>query len=473
MDLASALIKKVLETNDFDTWTNVRKHYLPSEYHRLFEVINKHSDSYHKLPSFEDLKFETRDAATLEKVYALETSEEVDTEPFLLLEYTKNEFAQKEALFQFDRYIDNSLAFETAEETISSIQQIAADLEMKVDVKDPAENMQKINLFESEEDLGNRVTLGLNKEFDANYPIATTDYVMMGGPKGAGKSITCNNIGRHIIESDKGIALYFSIEMEAIEVLQRDAAIATRIPFNKIRNKNLSVIEWEKIVEYWGTRFQNSEGHIQHYKEHRDFERFHTAISKEELSEGYLDIVYDPNLTLTKIKNEVQKRINQGIKIGIIIVDYINQVKLRESTGGSKDQFEWKEQILISTGLRRLAQELRIPVFSPYQVDAGGNARFAKGILDAPTVVLKIVKLPQSYNVMQFEVEKMRHAPDELVVISEMDWNALKIGPNNGELPVEVSDEEEEDRPMKIGQKKKKKSTSTGESIYDDGDAPF
>lgn len=472
MDLASALIKRVLECEDFDTWTNVRKHYLPIEYHKLHEVIDKHSDTYHKLPTFEDLKFEIRDAATLEKVYALETSEEVETEPYLLLDYVKNEFTQKEALFQFDRFIDNSLAFESAEETISSIQQIAADLEFKVDVKDPAENMQKINLFESEEDLGNRVTLGLNAEFDASYQITTTDYVMMGGPKGAGKSITCNNIARHIIDDKKAIALYFSIEMEAIEVLQRDAAIATRIPFNKIRNKNLDVREWEKIVEYWGTRFQNSQVHIEAYKEHRCFERFHTAISKEELSEAYLDIVYDPNLTLTKIKNEVQKRVNQGLNIGIIIVDYINQVHLREQVS-SKDQYDWKEQILISTGLRRLAQELRIPVFSPYQVDAGGNARFARGILDAPTVVLKITKLPQSQNIMLFEVEKMRHAPDELQIISVMDWNSLKIGPESGEIAVVEEDEEEEGPKSNFGKPRQKKPKATGEPIYDDGDSPF
>lgn len=465
MDLASALIKKVLECNDFDTWTNVRKHYLPVEYHKLYEVITKHSDNYHKLPTFEDLRFDTRDAVTLEKVYALENSEPVDTEPFLLLDYVKNEYAQKEALFHFDRYIDHSLAFESAEETIKSIQQIAVDLETKVDIKDPAENMQKINLFETEEDLGNRITLGLNREFDANYQVTTTDYIMVGGPKGAGKSITCNNVARHIIETKKKVALYFSIEMESIEVLQRDASIATNIPFNKIRNKNLSVSEWEKIVEYWGSRFKNSEIHVQGYKEHRSFDLFHTAISKEELADAYLDIVYDPNLTLTKINNEVQKRLNQGIEIGIIIVDYINQVHLRE--GGNAKQYEWTEQIQISTGLRRLAQELRIPVFSPYQIDATGQARFAKGILDAPTVVIKLSKVPQSWGVMPFEIEKMRHAPDELGFISVMDWNCLKIGPDNGELP----EPEEEDEQPTIGKRKPKKPKPTGES-YDDG-PPF
>jgi hypothetical protein len=467
VNLASALIKQVLEQEDFDTWSNVRKHYLPSEYHQLFDIISKHTDSYHKLPTLEELKFEIRDNATLEKVYALETGEEIEAEPFLLLDYLKNEYTQKEFLFQVDRLIDRSLAFETAEETIKSIQEIAIDLENKVDITDPAENMQKISLFESDEDLGARVTLGLNSDFDSQYPIAVTDYIMLGGPKGAGKSITCNNVGRHIIEVKQKVALYFSIEMEAIEVLQRDAALATKIPFNKIRNKNLSVVEWEKIVEYWGTRFKNSEGHVAAYKQHHDFNRFHTAISKEELSGAYLDIIYDPNLTLTRIRNEVQKRLAQGVEIGIIIVDYINQVKLNDNSKVGDKQYEWKEQINISTGLRRLAQELRIPVFSPYQMDADGKARFARGILDAPTVVIKLIKFPQADAIMGFEIEKMRHAPDELVVISRMDWNCLQIGPENGELP-EPEVEEDEHPKATFGRKKQSSSKPTGESIYDD-----
>jgi len=465
LNLASALIKRVLECEDFDTWTNVRKHYLPSEYHQLFEVITKHADTYHKLPTVEELKLGIRDSATLEKVYALETMDEVETEPFLLLDYIKNEYAQKEFLFQVDRLIDSSLAFETAEETIKSIQEIAIDLERKVEIGDPAQSMQKINLFETEEEVAARVTLGLNAEFDANYQIVTTDYVMMGGPKGSGKSITCNNIARHIMNDKKKVVLYFSIEMEAIEVLQRDASIATDIPFNKIRNRNLSVIEWEKIVNYWASRFKNSEKHVEAYKHHRDFNRFHTAISKEDLADVYLDIIYDPNLTLAKIKNEVQKRLSQGIEIGMIIVDYINQVHLKDS-GRSDRQYEWTEQIAISTGLRRLAQDLSIPVFTPYQIDAGGNARFARGILDAPTVVLKIIKFPQSQKIIGFEVEKMRHAPDELKIISVVNWDTLKIGPESGELPLEL-EEDEEEKPKK-SKKKAFGTKPTGESIYDD-----
>ena len=88
MNLASALIYRVLESEDFDTWSDVRKHYLPSEHHSLFDVITKHTERYHKLPTLEELKLEVRDAATLDKVYALE-SIETEADPDFLLEALK------------------------------------------------------------------------------------------------------------------------------------------------------------------------------------------------------------------------------------------------------------------------------------------------------------------------------------------------------------------------------------------------
>jgi hypothetical protein len=70
---------------------------LPKEYHTIFSVIDKHCESYHKLPSVEELKLSTRDTSTLDKIYAIETLE-VDTDPYILLQYLKNEFTQREIL---------------------------------------------------------------------------------------------------------------------------------------------------------------------------------------------------------------------------------------------------------------------------------------------------------------------------------------------------------------------------------------
>ena len=200
MNLASALIYRVLELNDFDTWTNVRKHYLPSEHGTLFDVITKHSEKYHKLPTIEELKLEVRDAATLDKVYALE-SIETEAEPYFLLEAVKSEYAQREALFQMDKWVDSSMAFETAEEVVRHIQQIGVELETKVELTPDAENMQKMSLFETEEEMGNRIVLGFNDEFDSRFNFLTTDYINLGGRRGAGKSILCSNVARTLVEA--------------------------------------------------------------------------------------------------------------------------------------------------------------------------------------------------------------------------------------------------------------------------------
>lgn len=85
MNIASALIKQVLVLQDFETWTCVRKDYLPSEYHSLFSAIDKHCDKFHRLPSIEDLKFSLRDPGTLEKLYAIEKLD-VDADAFMLLQ---------------------------------------------------------------------------------------------------------------------------------------------------------------------------------------------------------------------------------------------------------------------------------------------------------------------------------------------------------------------------------------------------
>lgn len=460
MNLSSALIKQVLELSDFDTWARVRKHYLPIEYHALFDTIDKHVTKYHKLPTVGELKLSVRDSATLDKVYALE-SIETDAEPFLLLDYLKNEYAQKETLFQIDKWIDRSIAFESAEDVTKQLYAIAMDIEKKVEIQPESESMQKLSLFESADQLDKRITLGLNDDFDAAYDFLANDYILMGGKRGSGKSLTCNNIAVAVIRKKMKTAVYFSIEMDARQILQRHVAIMTGIPYNKIRNRNLSMTEWNTLALYWSQRYENGEEHLKAYHEHHDFDRFHIAISRENLTGPQLHIVYDPHLTMTRMRSEVDKLIALGEDIGVVIVDYINQMKRGGHSSGHEGQYDWKEQIEISKGLKLFAQDYELPVFSPYQTDASGEARFAKGILDAADAAMVLTAHPDC---ITFTITKMRNADDEIVFTSTMDWNTLTIGPGNAEPPVEEPEEP----------KKRKGKSGFGEGknvnpeIYDD-----
>ena len=448
MNLASALIKQVLVLQDFETWSSVRKDYLPSEFHTLFSAIDKHCDKFHSLPSFEDLKFEIRDPATSEKLYAIE-SVEVDADAFMLLQYLKNEYTQKEILNSLEGYIENSVAFEDAEESVNHLHQIVLDVEKKVDLELPQESMQRINLFESDEELGKYLSLGLNTDYDHEIQFSPRDLVLIGGRRGAGKSTTCANIAHRVFEEGRS-AMYFTIEMDSRAIFQRICAISTGIPHARIRTKNLSIIEWEKVANWWAGRFKDGQNKLKEYKEHRNFEDFHHSLttSCELLPTQQVDVIYDPALTLAKIKAELDKKV-KPLNVGVILVDYINQVK-RSAIPSRSGQYDWTEQIEVSKALKSMAQEYDCTVVSPYQTDASGEARFAKGILDAADAAYALETYEEEDACITFNCVKMRSAAQRSFT-SYFDRETQRIGPDSAQTP----------------QQRESSSLKTGEDIDD------
>ena len=88
-----------------------------------------------------------------------------------------------------------------------------------------------------------------------------------------------------------------------------------------------------------------------------------------------------------------------------------------------------------------MAQEFEVPVFSPYQTDATGEARFAKGILDAADAAYTLETWEQEDNCMTLNCVKMRSASMKSFT-STMDWETLKIGPESSLTPNEKADAE-------------------------------
>jgi len=427
----------VLALQDFQTWSVTHKHYLPSEYHSLYKIIDKHCEDFHKMPTIEDLKFEIRDSGTREKLYAIEAIE-VDADPHMLLEYLKNEYTQKEILDSLEDYVENSVAFENAQESVNHLHQIVLDVEDKVDLEDPQESMQRIELFEPEEDLAKYMKLGLNEEYDYEIQFSPRDLVMVGGRRGAGKSVICANIANAVYASGKS-AMYFTIEMDSRSILQRCCSIATEVPFARLRTQNLSITEWEKVANWWAARYVDGQDRLKEYRTHRDFNKLHTALKSQHelLPTQQLDVVYDPALTLSKIRAELDKKV-KPLGVGVIIVDYINQVK-RSSLPSRGGQYDWTEQIEVSKALKAMAQEYDCTVFSPYQTDASGEARFAKGILDAADAAYTLETWDHEDACITLNCVKMRSASMKSFT-SQVDWDSLKIGPESAMTPKERED---------------------------------
>lgn len=427
----------MLTLQDFQTWSVTHRHYLPSEYHSLYKIIDKHCEDFHKMPTIEDLKFEIRDSGTREKLFAVEAVE-VDADPNMLLEYLKNEYTQKEILDSLEDYVENSVAFENAQESVNHLHQIVLDVEDKVDLTDPQESMQRIELFEPEEDLARYIPLGLNEEYDYEIQFSPRDLVMVGGRRGAGKSVISANIANAVYASGKS-AIYFTIEMDSRSILQRCCSIATEVPFARLRTQNLNITEWEKVATWWAARYVDGQDRLKEYTQHRDFDKLHTALKNncELLPTQQLDVVYDPALTLSKIRAELDKKV-KPLNVGVIIVDYINQVK-RSSLPSRGGQYDWTEQIEVSKALKSMAQEYDCTVISPYQTDATGEARFAKGILDAADAAFTLETWDHEDACITFNCVKMRSASMKSFT-STVDWDSLKIGPESAMTPKERED---------------------------------
>jgi len=437
LNISSALIKQCISLCDFETWTYLRKEYLPSEFHLLYDHIDKHCENFHTFPTFDDLRLSIRHSATRDKLLALEKID-VDIDPNILLEYLKNEYTQKEILNSLDRYIDNSVLFASAQESIEELHQIVLDVEDKVDLEVPQESMQRISLLAPQEERDKLMGLGLNTEYDRDFMFSPKDLVLIGGRRGQGKSVTCTNIAHNVYQSGRS-AIYFTIEMDSRSILQRCCAIATGIPQNRIASGNLTNLEFERMAAWQAARFVNGQERYKEYLESttRDYTEFHHKLTSQHelLPTQQLDVVYDPGLTLAKIRAELDKKVGR-INAGVIIVDYINQVK-RSTVPSRGGQYDWTEQIEVSKALKSMAQEYDCTVVSPYQIDATGEARFAKGILDAADAAFTLETYDQGEeDPITFNCTKMRSASMKSFT-STIDWETLKIGPDTALTPKE------------------------------------
>lgn len=430
--------------HDLEAWTACEKHYFPTDYAPLWGHIDKHLKDHGELPTFESISLEVRDQKLRNRFFAIKSVEDVDIPCLQLVEYLKNEYTQAEIMGELEKYLNETIMMESAKENIEALQDIVLRVESKVNIKDPEEDMSKMNLFRPKEELDRIIPLGINRDFDRTDKFGPGSYILFGGKRGSGKSLTCSNIAHTVYEGGASV-IYFTIEMSAREIIQRQCAIATGISANRVAERNLSIHEGEQVAQWWSKRFEEGEKSYIRYRDHHDFDRFHTELTAQPLNNIQLDVVYNSALTLSNIRMELDKKMSI-IKPKAIIVDYINQVKRSTNTRGN--QFDWTEQVEISKELKTIAQDYGVLVVSAYQIDNTGEARFAKGILDSPNGSWTLHPLKHPHDLIEFKCTKRRDGP-ERDFVSKMDWDSLKIGPEVAELPREEDDEEDEDDVMR------------------------
>lgn len=440
MDLASALLKQLLSQQDIATWTALRKNYLPPEYFSLYDKVASFVERFNKLPTFEEIKFDAKGRQLQQKIAVVELVE-VDTDAGLLLEFLKNDYAQQLVFEGVEKLLDTSVAFESASESIEALQNIIVDIEKKIDLEEGHESMQRIELFEPTEIMSKYIPLGLNAEFDSNIQFTPEDLILIGGRRGAGKSLTCANISAAAYKNNKS-SIYFTIEMKQRDILQRIASIGAGVSHYRLKNRTLASDELFKVAKWWSTRYEGGEEFFkENYSLSTPFDEFHKKLSTLPLRDTRFEIIYDPELTVSKIRAELERKV-PILKPSVIIIDYMNQVKLSKMPS-KKGQYDWTEQIEVSKFLKTLAQKFSVPIICPYQIDASGEARFAKGILDAADAAFTLDAHKKEDACITFQCTKMRRNP-ETDFTSSMDWETLQIGPESATVKEEPEEEMED-----------------------------
>lgn len=445
MDLASAVFKQIISQQDLSAWTLLRRNYIPSDYYEVYDRITSFLDRFNHIPSFEEINFDTKSKRILQKIAVIQRVE-IEVEAEILIEFLKSDYAQEVTFKNIDKFIENSAAFDKVTDTVEHLQGMIVDLEDKIDMDTEQENMQTIELFEPEESMENRLALGLNKDFDTHITFSPEDLIMIGGRRGAGKSLVCSNLSANAFNNDQS-SIYFTIEMTQREILQRIASIGAGISHYRLKNKMLSIDEVQKLAKWWSSRY---EGGLDFYTSKYDlsmsFDALHTELAKLPLRETRFDIVYDPELTVARIRSELERKVST-IRPKVIVVDYINQIKLTKfNPNPKKGQYDWDQQIQIAKFLKSMAQKYNVPVVSPYQIDSTGEARFSKGILDSADAAFTLDPHDKEDSCMSFNCTKMRSF-SETNFTSHMDWETLKIGPDSAIVPEEAPEEEAEDLP--------------------------
>jgi replicative DNA helicase len=220
--------------------------------------------------------------------------------------------------------------------------------------------------------------------------------------------------------------------MTAMEVMERNLAILAGVNHQNLKQNKLTDDEVLKVVKARAAMFEEADGTVSEFLRHRDRFKFEeTLVRNYRLkSTNQMIIVDDRELTVGAIDLHIGKmKAKFGDKLGVVVVDYINQIVLEGS-----DQYDWKPQIEISKKLKNLARKYEIVLVSPYQIDASGEARFAKGILDAADIALVMEAHDKEKQAISFETTKIRGGK-EMRFTCPIDWDTLKISPQSIETP--------------------------------------
>lgn len=432
MDVSAVVLNKLLSEQSLDIWAKLKLVFLDPAYSSLYSVINKHYEKYGQVPTFDDLELTLREGPAAKTLATLKLTEVPDVSAEVALDALLDQYTQNETVKLLDKFVDK-LPLYDANEIKDNLATIALTIEEKTHTSEKVFTMADMMMFQHPDQMEKeRVYLGLNNTFDAVLGgVARQELILIGGKRGSGKSITSSNIFVNQYETGNS-CLYFSIEMTAMETMQRNLAILANVNLQNLKQNKLTDDEVFNVVKARASMFQGADELVGEFLRHRDRYKFEEQLVRNfKLKEtNQMIIVDDRDLSLSAIDLHIGKaKARFGDHLKVVVVDYINQIVLEGA-----DQYDWKPQIEVSKKLKNLARKYEVVMVSPYQIDANGEARFAKGILDAADIALVMEAHDKDAEAISFETTKIRGGK-EMGFTCPINWDTLRISPQSIDKP--------------------------------------
>jgi replicative DNA helicase len=167
-----------------------------------------------------------------------------------------------------------------------------------------------------------------------------SDLVIVAGRPGMGKTSFALNLCEHLAIKEKTPVGIFSLDMSSEQLVTRLLCSEARIDSNKLRRGYLKSNEYAEL-----------------------------AIVAGYLAEAPTYIDDSPGLSTMELRAKA-RRLKAAANVGMILVDYLQLVSVRERVENRQQQIS-----LISRGLKALAKELNIPIIALSQLSRAVESR--------------------------------------------------------------------------------------------------
>jgi replicative DNA helicase len=179
------------------------------------------------------------------------------------------------------------------------------------------------------------VPTGFDKLDQMTDGFQAAELIIIGARPSMGKTALALSMVEHIVLKEKIACGFFSLEMSALQIMQRLLAQESSVPSEKIRAGLLSQPQFQSLSDAAGRLFESS-----------------------------LHIVDASGLKLFDLRTLARRMVSLH-QVKIIFIDYIGLIAVDDAL---KMRQRWEQVAEISRSLKALARELNIPIVALSQV---------------------------------------------------------------------------------------------------------